>query len=72
MNITKDLELHISSKEYPNITVYSDADWAQDVSDRKSTSGCLIFLGESCISWFSRKQACVSLSSAEAEYVALS
>lgn len=72
LNTTKDLKLNISSKEYPNIVGYSDADWGQDATDRKSTSGNIIFLGNSCISWFSRKQTCVSLSSAEAEYVALS
>lgn len=72
LKTTVDLGLHIHSKEFPTLTVYSDADWGQDPQDRKSTSGSLFFLGENCISWSSRKQTCVSLSSAEAEYIALS
>ena len=51
---------------------YSDADWAGDVGDRKSTSGNIFPLGGAAISWKSSKQTCVALSTAEAEYVALS
>jgi hypothetical protein len=51
---------------------YSDADWAGDVGDRKSTSGYVFLLGGAAISWKSNKQTCVALSTAEAEYVALS
>ena len=47
-----------------------DADWAGDKVDRKSTSGSCQFLGHSLVSWHSKKQNCVSLSTAEAEYVA--
>jgi len=54
------------------ITGYSDADWAGDVGDRKSTSGYVFLLGGAAISWRSSKQTCVALSTAEAEYVALS
>ncbi len=50
---------------------YSDADWAGDVSDRKSTSGYLFMMSGATVSWRSRKQTCVALSTAEAEYVAL-
>lgn len=49
---------------------YSDADWATDETDRKSVSGFSILHGENPIMWFSKKQSCVALSSAEAEYVA--
>ncbi|XP_045482187.1 secreted RxLR effector protein 161-like [Harmonia axyridis] len=52
------------------LEAYSDADWAGDRSDRKSTSGSLILYGGNPISWFSKKQTCVALSTAEAEYVA--
>eukprot|EP00253_Pinus_taeda_P021776 PITA_21776 len=41
-------------------------------SDRKSTSGCCFGLGSAVVSWFSRKQQSVALSSAEAEYMAAS
>ena len=49
---------------------YSDSDWAGCASDRKSTSGCCF--GSAVVSWFSRKQKSVALSSAEAEYMAAS
>ena len=52
--------------------MYVDADWAQEKESRKSTSGFTIFFGNSCVSWKSRKQTCVALSTCEAEYVALS
>ena len=50
---------------------YSDADWAGDIEDRKSTSGYFFQLGSGAVSWSSRRQSCVALSTAEAEYMAL-
>ena len=50
---------------------FSDADWAGDLADRKSTSGYIFMYGGGPVSWRSQKQGCVALSSAEAEYVAL-
>ena len=49
---------------------YSDADWASDL-DRKSTSGFVFQIGGTSVSWQSKKQPCVALSTAEAEYIAL-
>lgn len=54
-----------------NILCYTDADWGSDVTDRKSYSGYVVFLASGPIAWESQKQHCVSLSSMEAEYVAL-
>ena len=51
---------------------YSDSDWAGDVNDRKSTSGYLFQVSGGAVTWKSNKQSCVALSTAEAEYVALS
>ncbi|KAK6149485.1 hypothetical protein DH2020_017010 [Rehmannia glutinosa] len=48
---------------------YSDLDYAGNIDDRKSTSGSCQFLGDCLVSWFSKKQNCVSLSTAEAEYI---
>ncbi len=55
----------------PFLSAFSDADWAGDLLERKSTSGFISFLGCSPISWFARKQPVVALSTMEAEYVAL-
>jgi hypothetical protein len=49
---------------------YSDSDYARCKVDRKSTSGTSQFLGRSLVSWSSKKQTSVALSTAEAEYVA--
>jgi hypothetical protein len=51
---------------------YSDADWAGCTETRKSTSGQVFRLGNCTISWRSKKQSVVALSSTESEYIALS
>ncbi|KAI3510721.1 hypothetical protein L1887_17854 [Cichorium endivia] len=51
---------------------FTDSDHAGCKLDRKSTSGGCQFLGGRLVSWSSKKQNCVALSSAEAEYVAAS
>ena len=60
---------------YPNNTQfdlvgYCDADFAGSLTDRKSTSGTCQLLGMSLVSWFSKKQNSIALSTTEAEYVA--
>lgn len=52
------------------IASFTDADWAGDKQDRKSVSGMAIYHGANLISWASKKQQAVALSSAEAEYTA--
>jgi hypothetical protein len=53
------------------IECYSDADWAGDLNDRRSTSGYVSILSGGAVSWRSKKQTNVALSTAEAEYMAL-
>jgi histone deacetylase 1/2 len=53
------------------LSAYSDADWAGDLDDRRSTGGFAIFFGPNLVSWSARKQPTVSRSSTEAEYKAL-
>lgn len=54
-----------------SLKAYTDSDWAGDVDDRKSCSGNVLMLAGSPISWKSRKQKSVALSTMEAEYTAL-
>jgi hypothetical protein len=49
---------------------YSNADWTRNVDDRKSTSGGCFYVENNLVAWMSRKQASISLSTAEAEYIA--
>nr|GEV65633.1 hypothetical protein [Tanacetum cinerariifolium] len=53
------------------LTAFSDADHAGCIDSRKSTSGGIQFLGDKLVSWMSKKQNYTTMSSAEAEYVAL-
>jgi hypothetical protein len=53
-----------------NLLGYSDLDYAGCKVDRKSTSGTCQFLGRSLVSWSSKKQNFIALSTAKVEYVA--
>ena len=70
VNGTKGFGILYSSSESFMLTGYTDSDWAGSVDDRKSTSGYVFHMGSGAISWASKKQPVVSLSTAEAEYVA--
>ena len=67
---TVEYGLRYTSDHEMSLVGYTDADWAGSVTDRKSTSGCCFSLGSAVISWLSRKQSSVALSTAEAEYMA--
>ncbi|QRV96914.1 Retrovirus-related Pol polyprotein from transposon TNT 1-94 [Ceratobasidium sp. AG-Ba] len=51
---------------------YSNTDWAQNILDRKSISGLVFMFCGGAISWVSKKQPTIALSSMEGEYMALS
>jgi hypothetical protein len=55
----------------PILIGFSDSDFAGSLVDRKSTSGACHFLGRSLVSWSSKKQNSVALSTAEAVYIAV-
>jgi hypothetical protein len=50
---------------------YSDADWAGDQDDRHSTTGNIFLMAGAAVTWLSKKQSVVALSTTEAEYIAL-
>ncbi|KAJ8381146.1 hypothetical protein SKAU_G00019240 [Synaphobranchus kaupii] len=69
---TVNLALKYEWSEFGTLIGFSDADWAGDQDDRRSTTGNIFLLSGGAVSWLSKKQATVALSTAEAEYVALS
>nr|AAZ28937.1 polyprotein [Phanerochaete chrysosporium RP-78] len=68
---TTDVGLTFARRADDDITGYSDADWAQ-AHDRRSVSGYAYLLAGGIVSWNSKKQPTVALSTMEAEYIALS
>ncbi|KAH9657669.1 CCHC-type domain-containing protein [Citrus sinensis] len=69
MSTTIKLDKDEKGKEV-DMKTYRDADFAGYKVDRKSTSGTCNFLGHYLVSWFSKKQNSVALSTTEAEYIA--
>lgn len=71
LNGTSNLALKFQ-KSGESLCGYADADWAGDQDDRRSTTGNLFMMADGPVSWLSKKQATVALSTSEAEYVAVS
>ena len=71
MNGTVNLGLYYTKDTTRSLMGYCDADWAGSLEDRRSTSGGCFFMGNNMVSWHSKIQNSVSLSTAEAEYIAL-
>eukprot|EP00253_Pinus_taeda_P026196 PITA_26196 len=57
-----------NSEASPLLVGFTDSDWAGDPDDRKSTASYVFILGSGPITWACKKQAAISLSSAEVEY----
>jgi hypothetical protein len=72
LQATKDwcLVFQRGTPEGLSLTGFVDADWANELSDRSSTSGYTYKLTGGAISWSSKKQSSIALSSTEAEYIA--
>ena len=69
---TINLSLVYKKTENSEIIGYTDAEWANDLDTRRSTTGNVFVMSGGPISWISQKQATVASSTAEAEYIALS
>lgn len=67
---TTDLGITYGRDKSNELVAYSDADWANCVSTRKSVSGVVLLLNGGPVVWFSRKQGVVATSTTDAEYVA--
>jgi len=66
---TKKLGIKYVKEENNELVGYTDSDWVGSFDDKKSTSTYVFYLGSKTISWSSKKQNSVALSSAEAEYI---
>lgn len=66
------LRLSFSKNKCHKFLGYSDADWGSDVNDRRSVTGFVFIRSGGAISWASKRQPTVALSTAEAEYMAIS
>lgn len=63
------MNLIIDTSHAPILELQRDSDSAGDIQSRKSASRNFFLLGKNTIQWFTKKQSCIELSSAEAEYV---
>lgn len=68
---TLNLALKFSKSDGGPLIGYSDTDLGGDADDRHSTTGNLFMLARGAVSWMSKRQAVVTLSTCEAEYIAL-
>ena len=66
---TIDYGLKYDANHKINLEGYVDSDWEGSAINRNNTSRCCFSMGLGVISWFSRKQSCVALSTFEVEYV---
>lgn len=67
---TVNLGIFYKREGEPDLMAYTDSDYAGDLDDRRNTSGYVFFLSNGAVSWGSKKQPVVSLSTTEDEYIA--
>jgi hypothetical protein len=70
INATANFGVYLFRDTSLKLARYSDADWARNADDRKSTSKGHFYVGTNMVAWMSKKQNFISLSTAEAEYIA--
>jgi Reverse transcriptase (RNA-dependent DNA polymerase) len=63
--------IFFKKNDHLRIEGYTDSDWVGDITDRKSTSGYFTFIGGNLVTWRSKKQKVVALSSTEAEFIGI-
>lgn len=68
---TANYQLYLAARDKSDLIGYADANWGESRHDRKSNSGFVFMLNGGVVSWCSKKQNCVALSSTEAEVIAL-
>jgi len=68
---TQTMGIILKSTNDFNISAYCDTDWATYTVDRCSHTGYMVYLGDSLITWCSKKQNIVSRSSTESEFRAI-
>ena len=68
---TSDIGITFQRGSRLELVAYADADYASKATDRRSVSGGAVMCAGACVCWFSRTQKRVTLSTTEAEYVAL-
>lgn len=64
--------IHYKKGINSELLAFTDSDYAGDLDDRKSTSGYVFLMSSGAVSWCSKKQPIVTLSTTEAEFVAAS
>ncbi|RDX80732.1 hypothetical protein CR513_38687, partial [Mucuna pruriens] len=67
---TTELGIYYKKGGNTSVVAYFDSDFAGDIDDRRSTYGFVFLLGSGAVSWSSKKQPVVTLSTTEAEYIA--
>jgi hypothetical protein len=69
---TEDLGLFYQKTNIFELAGYVDSDWCGDIDDRKSTSEYAFYMGGTTFTWLSKKHPIITLSTCEAEYIAVS
>jgi len=63
------MKLQFDATPSKEVLGYYDADWGSDLKDRRSTIGFILMIGGGAISWSSKRQPTIALSTTEAEYM---